>query len=100
MAWAGTGCNGDSAAPEQIPASPPGQPSAGVPETVTEHGAVKVAAPHVLGGSQIVSAGATVQSVHYQMVFTLGQPTQNQEMSKSPSYQLQGGLVGPDGRLK
>jgi hypothetical protein len=68
--------------------------------TTTERTAVKAASPSVLGPTQVVSAGATVHSANYQMVFSLGYPTQNQNMSKSPNYTLQGGVVGADRRLK
>jgi hypothetical protein len=33
------------------------------------------------------------------MIYTLGQPTQNQDRSSSKSYVLQGGLVGANGSL-
>jgi hypothetical protein len=33
------------------------------------------------------------------MIFTLGQPTQNQSRTTSPSYQMQGGLIGANGSL-
>lgn len=47
----------------------------------------------------IVSAGEVSKSLNYSMVFTVGQPTQNQGTAKSPSYRLQGGLVGANGSL-
>jgi hypothetical protein len=46
------------------------------------------------GSSQTVSAGETAKSPSYRMVFTLGQPTQNQGKSTSKSYRMQGGLIG------
>ncbi|MGK3964734.1 hypothetical protein WMF38_11245 [Sorangium sp. So ce118] len=44
--------------------------------------------------SETVSAGEVAKSSRYRMVFTLGQPTQNQEKTTSPGYRMQGGLVG------
>ncbi|KYF64871.1 hypothetical protein BE15_28655 [Sorangium cellulosum] len=49
--------------------------------------------------SDVVSAGQVVRSPGYRMVFTLGQPTQNQGKTTSPSYRMQGGLVGANGSL-
>ncbi|WP_437877966.1 hypothetical protein [Sorangium sp. So ce513] len=49
--------------------------------------------------SDVVSAGQVVRSPSYRMVFTLGQPTQNQGKTSSPSYRMQGGLVGANGSL-
>ncbi|WP_437783902.1 hypothetical protein [Sorangium sp. So ce1097] len=49
--------------------------------------------------SDVVSAGQVVRSPSYRMVFTLGQPTQNQGKTTSPSYRMQGGLVGANGSL-
>ncbi|WP_437309871.1 hypothetical protein [Sorangium sp. So ce388] len=46
------------------------------------------------GASETVSAGEVAKSSRYRMVFTLGQPTQNQEKTTSPGYRMQGGLVG------
>lgn len=50
-------------------------------------------------GTELVSAGQQSASANYRMVFTLGQPTQNQGTSTSASYRLQGGLVGANGSL-
>lgn len=49
--------------------------------------------------SDVVSAGRVVKSPRYRMVFTLGQPTQNQGKTTSPSYRMQGGLIGANGSL-
>jgi hypothetical protein len=49
--------------------------------------------------TQLVSAGSVATSHSYKMVFTMGQPTQNQSRTTSPSYQMQGGLVGANGSL-
>ncbi len=52
-----------------------------------------------VAASDVVSAGKVVSSPSYRMVFTLGQPTQNQGKTTSPSYRMQGGLVGANGSL-
>ncbi|WP_199789657.1 hypothetical protein [Sorangium cellulosum] len=58
-----------------------------------DHGARGVAV------GDVVSAGQVVESPRYRMVFTLGQPTQNQGKTTSPSFRMQGGLVGANGSL-
>lgn len=50
-------------------------------------------------GNETVSAGDVMRSPSYKMVFTLGQPTQNQSKTTSPSYRMQGGLIGANGSL-
>ncbi|MDC0744349.1 hypothetical protein [Polyangium mundeleinium] len=50
-------------------------------------------------GMETVSAGDVMKSPSYKMVFTLGQPTQNQSKTTSPSYRMQGGLIGANGSL-
>jgi hypothetical protein len=52
--------------------------------------------PH---SSDTVSAGSVAKSPSYKMIFTMGQPTQNQSTTKSTSYRMQGGLVGANGSL-
>ena len=47
--------------------------------------------------TETVTAGEVSKSPNYKMVFTFGQPTQNQGATKSPGYQLNGGLVGATG---
>ena len=49
--------------------------------------------------TETVSAGEVSSSSKYKMVFTLGQPTQNQEKTTSKSYRMQGGLIGANGSL-
>ncbi|HZF51399.1 MAG TPA: hypothetical protein VE093_22235 [Polyangiaceae bacterium] len=49
--------------------------------------------------SETVSAGEVSKSAKYKMVFTLGQPTQNQGQSSSPAYRMQGGIIGANGSL-
>jgi len=49
--------------------------------------------------TETVTAGEVCKSPSYKMVFTMGQPTQNQEKTTSTSYRLQGGLVGANGSL-
>lgn len=52
--------------------------------------------PHA---GDVVSAGDVCSSPSYRMVFTMGQPTQNQTKTTSPSYRMQGGLIGATGTL-
>ena len=47
--------------------------------------------------SETVSAGRVSSSPNYRMVYTFGQPTQNQGKTTSPGYRMQGGLVGANG---
>jgi hypothetical protein len=44
--------------------------------------------------SEVVAAGGVAKSPRYRMVFTLGQPTQNQEKTTSRKYRMRGGLIG------
>lgn len=50
--------------------------------------------------TETVSGGEVSKSQNYKMVFTFGQPTQNQGKTTSPSYRMQGGLVGANGSAK
>lgn len=50
--------------------------------------------------TETVSAGEVSKSPNYKMVFTFGQPTQNQDKTTSPGYQIRGGLVGANGGSK
>lgn len=47
--------------------------------------------------SQLVTAGTRTSSRSYTLVHTLGQPSPLQSTHASPSYRLQGGLVGANG---
>lgn len=47
--------------------------------------------------SQTVNGGTVASSPGFRMVFTLGQPTQNQGTTTSPGFKLQGGLIGANG---
>lgn len=58
-----------------------------------------VAGGHGPPASQLVNGGDVVKSPGYKMVFTLGQPTQNQTKTTSPGYRMQGGLIGATGTL-
>ena len=49
--------------------------------------------------SDLVNAGNQASSDNYKLTHTLGQPSQNQGMMTSPSYRMQGGLVGAMGTL-
>jgi hypothetical protein len=48
-------------------------------------------------GHDNVSAGELSVSNHYRLVWTMGQPSQNQQTATSTNYRLQGGLVGVNG---
>lgn len=48
-------------------------------------------------GSELVSAGEVCESPEYRLVYTLGQPTTNQQTMNSTGYRLQGGFVGATG---
>jgi hypothetical protein len=52
--------------------------------------------PPVLGPSanDMVAAGTVAKNGKYKIVFTFGQPTPNQDVSKSDENELHGGLVG------
>ena len=50
--------------------------------------------------TETVTAGEVSKSPNYKMVFTFGQPTQNQGTTTSPGYRMQGGLVGATGSAK
>ncbi len=56
-------------------------------------------ASHGPPATETVSAGQVSKNGSYTMVFTFGQPTQNQGTSTSPGHRLQGGLVGANGSL-
>lgn len=47
--------------------------------------------------TQTVNGGTVASSPNFRMVFTIGQPTQNQGTYKSDNFRLQGGLVGANG---
>lgn len=47
--------------------------------------------------SQLVSSGDRSTSQSYQLLFTVGQPSQLQSTHESETYRLRGGLVGANG---
>lgn len=49
--------------------------------------------------TETVSGGQYMKSANYSMVYTIGQPTQIQETTTSPSYRMQGGIIGANGTL-
>jgi hypothetical protein len=57
------------------------------------------AADNGASATETVTAGEVSKSANYKMVFTFGQPTQNQGKTTSSSYRLQGGLTGANGSL-
>ncbi|MFO0551301.1 MAG: hypothetical protein U0271_23125 [Polyangiaceae bacterium] len=50
-------------------------------------------------GQTFVSAGGVVTSPNYKLVYSMGESTINANKMSSPSYRLQGGLVGATGTL-
>lgn len=84
----------DSTATEG-PGSATGTATAGETEGTTTTGG-----PEALPGqtvSQLVSSGDRSTSQSYQLLFTVGQPSQLQSAHESASYRLRGGLVGANG---
>jgi hypothetical protein len=51
-------------------------------------------ASHGDTSGELVCAGDVVTSPNYHLVFSLGQSSQNQQTARSPSFRLEGGLVG------
>jgi len=47
--------------------------------------------------TQTVNGGTVASSPGFRMVFTIGQPTQNQGVYTSANFRLQGGLIGANG---
>lgn len=47
-----------------------------------------------------VNAGGQAKSANFSMVFTLGQSTQNQGVTTSANYRLQGGIIGATGSFE
>ncbi|WAS96684.1 hypothetical protein [Nannocystis punicea] len=47
--------------------------------------------------TQTVNSGAVATSPSFRMIFTLGQPTQNQGVYTSSNFRLRGGLIGANG---
>jgi hypothetical protein len=58
------------------------------------------AGDHGPPATETVSGGQSAKSQSYRMVFTVGQPTQNQSKMTSSSYRMQGGLIGANGSLQ
>ena len=75
--------------------SPSDETPTGVSEVAAEHKTVLAA--YVPGATAMVSSGTKAKSPRYQMIYTLGQPTQNQGASKSSGYRMKGGLVASNG---
>jgi hypothetical protein len=44
--------------------------------------------------TETVSGGTLSKSPNFKMIHTFGQPTQNQGKTTSPTYKMQGGLIG------
>lgn len=62
-------------------------------------GAGGAATAHGPSASDLVGAGQVARSPGFKMLFTLGQPTQNQGKMSSPTFRVQGGFVGASGSL-
>jgi hypothetical protein len=84
--------SGDSGASSSSGADSTGSSSTGETEGTTGE-------PVIAGRtmSQLVNAGTRTSSRNYTLVHTLGQPSPLQSTHASPSYRLQGGLVGANG---
>jgi hypothetical protein len=102
---AGPGCGGGGET-ENASTTSPTTSSSGVGGAGGEGGAGGQGGAGGAGGgtadlgvpaTETVSAGEVSKSANYKMVFTFGQPTQNQGKTTSPSYAMQGGLVGANG---
>lgn len=63
---------------------------------VVEHSGVDPNEPKVVGHSanELVSGGTVASNGKYKVVYTVGQPTPNQNVSLGPDQRLNGGLVG------
>lgn len=75
-----------------------GQPIGGAPQGGNgQGGSGGGLADNGAPSSELVSAGDVASNATYRMVFTMGQPTQNQQVSTSPDHRLIGGFVGATG---
>ena len=50
-----------------------------------------------LGATDLVSAGGLSKSPNFKLVFTLGQPSIQQDSVSSPAFRIRGGLEGANG---
>ncbi len=71
----------------------------GTTDTTTDTDTDTTTGAEVVGKSvtQTVNGGTVAASTNFRMVFTLGQPTQNQGVYNSTNFRLQGGLIGANG---
>jgi hypothetical protein len=106
LASTAIGCGGDPAPPSTTTTStsgPGGGGGGGAGGGGGDGGAGGAggssSADHGPPSSETVSAGEVSKSPKYKMVYTLGQPTQNQGKSSSPAHRLQGGVIGATGSL-
>lgn len=58
-----------------------------------------MAVPGKTGGA-FVSAGHSIKSPKYRLVFTMGQSSPGQSNVKSPNHQMNGGVIGATGNPK
>ena len=106
MVSPGCSCGGDDSASSATAgvggAGGAGGDGGGTTSTTTSAGGAGGEGGAVPGGgpaTETVSAGEVSSSPSYRMVYTFGQPTQNQGKTTSPGYRMQGGLVGANGSL-
>ncbi len=85
------GCGGDTTATTSTSGSSASSGSGGTGGQGGEGGQGPISG---IQATETVSAGDVAKSPNYKMVFTFGQPTQNQQKSTSPGYRVQGGLIG------
>ena len=89
LALASPGCSGDAPPTTTAGSGGAGGAGGGGNETVDNgHSA-----------TEMVTGGEFAKSQKYKMVFTFGQPTQNQGKMMSSSYRMRGGLVGATGSV-
>src|SRR5262245_13354089 len=91
VAMASAGCGGGSETTGFSQSTGTGSSGGGGGDVITDKG-------HP--ATETVSAGDVTKSPNYIMISSFGQPTQNQGKTTSPSYGLQGGIVGATGSAK
>jgi len=101
-----TGCPGPDPSWRDGSGGQGGSPGTGGGGASSSSGSSGAASSGAGGGSQpasgksvvgVVGGGRMIKSPTYEMVITVGQSTQNQRKTTSPSYSLQGGLAASNG---
>ncbi|HRI68243.1 MAG TPA: hypothetical protein PK156_28635 [Polyangium sp.] len=90
LALASPGCSGDAPPSTTNGSGGAGGAGGGGGNEVVDRG-------H--SATEMVTAGEFAKSQKYKMVFTFGQPSQNQAKMMSSSYRMRGGLVGATGSV-